>query len=775
MSRPAKITLPTIPTSNWYRGIELLPGQEWRRNKIYQKISGWDVLTPPIPENIEEVVNWNLPVKDQKFRRTVHPVYMEKKNWEYAKGDKESPIWTAQQRAYRDAEKRKIFVTGVWILIKGIPMWIHGYHYFGLNYWHVDAETEDGYKEFRQRDVERWLVWKIVEDSQTEFGLLYLKHRRDGASIDGWIKMYLTAQTGPGKKCGHTNFTEDDAKEAFQTMGIKPMLKVPLWLQPKHNAKPNSLTVDFTSYTRGTQNKQKISENVAESLNSLMMYKATKEDPFDGKKMGLVFPDELAKLPKLNLSDFLSTQMQALSQGYGTVKVGNMYCPSTTGGDEKASEQYREVFKMSLPEAYSEEMGRTSSGLRAYFDRASHGLEGYIDEYGFSIEYDPTPEQLEFMRKRYPGRKRYVGARQHIVDTLAMHLKAGNFKKYYEDKRLFPLTIHDPFSLQSDAQQFNSLKLENLKFYIMANNFLHKNLVRTGDFFWYDDHTRQRVEWRDNPRGKFEVSLIFSDPAKHNRVRFDGELAFPMNDQWGCISLDPYAKGQIQNKSTGSKGAAHGIVFFSAQAEEEKYLPGGYDNPNYYPSPGLYLKYKARPIAMDEFYEDILMACHFYSVKLAFEANIYAIHEYFIKRGYQGFLYKTYEFKDKVLEKISDADYQQYGYRVAQQDDQLISDISLLARFIEGQDIVYCGWDYDIVSASGMKRIPFLETIEDLLRFENDKKVRTKCDLTMSLIPGFKINSLRMKKSFYGNGDRGRVSNESVSAIFSRLQDVLVS
>ena len=760
--------------AKWYDKILLLEGQELRGNRIFEKIAGWETYTPKIPEDIREVENWDKPIKKQKFTRTVHPVYMDPRNWEYAKEDRkrEFPIWTKQQRAYTQAEKDKIFITGVWVLIKGYLFWIHGFHYFALNYWHIEAETEDGYKEFRHRDAQRWLVWKDIEESDDEFGMVYPKHRRDGASIDGWIMMYLYAQMKPGAKCGHTNKNEDDAEDAFKTMGIDPMLKVPRWLQPQHNAKPSSTEVVFTSYTTGTRNKHQITESATTSLNSRMYYRATKVDPWEGKKMAFIFADETGILGSLNLSAFVSKQVECLAQGSGTIKVGNIYMPSTSGTDEKASEQFRELLKMCMPETWDSVQRRTPLGLRTYFDRASHGLEGYIDEYGFSIEYDPTPDQLVFLKKKYPNRQRWIGARQHLIEQLQSFAKHGFWDKYYETKAKFPLTIDDPFTKVSDAQQFNTQKLMDLQFYIRANNFLHKNLVQRGDLFWVDGHTRRVVGWAKNPRGKFEISRFFGTPDQHNRVRFEGEKAYPMNAEMGCISLDPYQKGVTVVKKTGSKGAAHGILFFDVGTQESQYLPGGAINEDYYPTPALFLKYKARPTSMDEFYEDILMACHFFSMRLAFEANVYAIHEYFIKRGYEKFVYKTYEFKDGVVDKITDSDYATYGYRVPSQEDKLFADIQVVSRFIEGTDIVYQGWDYDITK--DMRRIPFEETLEDLLKFENDQKVRTQCDLTMSLIPGFKINALRMKKAYYKTASRKIESEASFAKQLSDMRDSLV-
>jgi hypothetical protein len=444
--------------------------------------------------------------------------------------------------------------------------------------------------------------------------------------------------------------------------------------------------------------------------------------------------------------------------------------PSTSGGNEKASEQFRELLKQGMPDQWSEELQTTTSKMITYFDRASHGLETFIDEYGFSIEFDPTPEQLTFLKKKYPKKHRYVGARQYIIDQLKFYASKDNWKKYYESKSLYPLTIDDPFTKASDDQQFNTEKLMDLQFLMRANNTLHKNLVQTGDLMWFDENTKRIVKFVPNPRGRFEISKFFREPTMANRVRFDGDKAFPMNAEVGCISLDPYLKGIVQNKKGGSKGAAHGIQFFNLEDHETQYLPGGGKNPDYYPSPSLYLKYKARPTDMEDFYEDILMACHYFSVRLAFEANVYDIHEYFIRRGYAAFVYKTWEFRDPKSEKISDADRVQYGYRF----DGNISDIRLIARFVEGTDILHQGWDYDI--RTDLRIIPFEDTVADLLKFENVPEVRTKCDLVMSLIPGLKINMLRMKKMYqrHGRGQRENVSEKSLAQIFSEVGDLLI-
>jgi hypothetical protein len=53
-----------------------------------------------------------------------------------------------------------------------------------------------------------------------------------------------------------------------------------------------------------------------------------------------------------------------------------------------------------------------------------------------------------------------------------------------------------------------------------------------------------------------------------------------------------------------------------------------------------------------------------------------------------------------------------------------------------------------------MERIPFEETVDDLLIFDIDPKQRTKADLTMSLLPGFQVAYLKMKQEYYGKKTR---------------------
>jgi hypothetical protein len=732
--------------SKWYETISLPEGVSIKKGRMWKNISEFDCYTPLLPEDIEEVENWNLPKKEQWFRKTIIPSYMDK--IDYVKGLDEIAL-TSQQLAFVMQEKQKIFVTGVWVMIYGVPYWIHGYLYFILNYWNIGAETEDGKKEYREWDMWKWIFKWNVDISQTEFGVIELKHRRAGATVDGWAELFLEAQTDQNLLCGHTNFTEHDAEKSFKQIGVNAFLKVPIWLQPKHNAKPDGKEVLFSSYTRGTKDKRKIIESATTSLNSHIFYTSTTMKSFDGKKMRRIMADEFLKLP-IDLFEWLSVHRQCLSQGAGRVKVGNIFIPSTSGGDEKTTNIAKKLVTLSRQHTWSEMRQSTSTGLRTFFTPCTYRLEGFIGRYGEPIIYDPTPDQLVFLKEKYPGLSRYIGAHQHIVEQLEHAASSENWAEYYKLKKLFPLSINDPFLIQSEVQMFHVEKLTAAQMNIKSNNLLHENLCQKGDFMWHDHFTKRIVKWVPNKNGKFECSFFFSSPDEANRVRFDAGTAIPLNHHLGCISLDPYKKGIVVDMKRASKGAAHGIFFFNIDNEESKYVAGGKTRSDYYPTPSLFLKYKARPKIMDEFYEDILMACHFFSMRLAIEGNVADIADYFRKRGYEKFLYKAYEFKDPHTDTISDSDFGRYGLVVGAENIEHL--INNLARFINGEDILYQGWDFNI--ANQMERIPFEETVDDLLVFDVDPKQRTKADLTMSLLPGFQIAYLKMKQEYYGKKTR---------------------
>ena len=109
---------------------------------------------------------------------------------------------------------------------------------------------------------------------------------------------------------------------------------------------------------------------------------------------------------------------------------------------------------------------------------------------------------------------------------------------------------------------------------------------------------------------------------------------YPGNEHMGAFGCDPYdISGTVDKR--GSNGSLHGLTKFSM------------DN---HPANHFFLEYIARPPTAEIFFEDVLMACIFYSMPILAENNKPRLLYYFKRRGYRGYSINR---PDKIYNKLS--------------------------------------------------------------------------------------------------------------------------
>jgi hypothetical protein len=723
----------TIKNKPWYHKAKLLPGQTIRDGRIWETIDGWECSTPPIPLDIRLIDGWDLKDEDQYFQKVQQPDFMRR----VTVGPDGKFLWSAQQEKFILREKTRVFIKGYWTFINGVPTWIHGFHYHVLNYWKIGADTDDGKKEYRDRDRRRWMRWRMVELSDTIFGMIYGKHRRDGATIDGYNMMQLYPQTDFERNSGHLHKEGDSAKKGFVNMLVRPFLKQPKWLIPENDARAGCSI--FRLIDPDSKKKTKVKNAVLElddeefdDAGGTLDFRGTVFNAYDGDKLIFAFLDETGKWKDTNVQETVNVTISCLSQGAGIVKVGNLYMPTTVEEMGKGGAKFLELWKDSSRASYSESTRTTVSGLCTLFIPAYDGLEGFVGPYGESIIDEPTPQQIAFLKKRYPKRKEFIGARQHIERRLDHLAQQGDWKKYYQFVRKHPCKEEDMFVTANQDTYFNKRIIEQTKLQIRANSHFADDLYQTGDLKWKDHRTKTEVVFVPNDvNGKFRFSGFPPDEIR-NKYKSNGVNRSPLDHKKvpGVISLDPFAKATTKTAKTGSKGAALGFWAFDEQNELTRYLPGGGRRKGYKSTPSAFVGYVARPQSMTEFHEDILMLCHYTGLRLAFENNVYQIAEYFIKRGYADYLVASWEFIDDAIERISKQDVDSYG--IYMNEDNKQRGMEALDRFINGNGFYLKGYHYDLIKE--WRRYPYADFLEDHDNF--NPLDSEKNDRTMATFPG---------------------------------------
>ncbi len=173
--------------------------------------------------------------------------------------------------------------------------------------------------------------------------------------------------------------------------------------------------------------------------------------------------------------------------------------------------------------------------------------------------------------------------------------------------------------------------------------------------------------------------------------------ALRMTDQPPKVSYD--ISGTVDGK--GSKGALHGLTKFTMDGP-----------PNLF-----FLEYVARPQTADMFFEDVLMALHFYGMPMLAENNKPRLLYYLKRRGYRNYSMNR---PDKTMYKLSVAE-KEIGGIPNSSEDVKQAHAAAIESYIEN----FVGYNNEQYGTMYFQR-----TLEDWAAFDINN--RTKYDASIS-------------------------------------------
>jgi len=268
--------------------------------------------------------------------------------------------------------------------------------------------------------------------------------------------------------------------------------------------------------------------------------------------------------------------------------------------------------------------GQTSSGLYSLFIPMEWNYEGFMDTFGLPVFTTPKNKTIGI-----DGIPITVGVIEHWDNEVdGLKSDQDSLNEYY---RQFPRTEKHAFRDETKQSLFNLTKIyEQIDYNEEINNI---NSITQGSFHWVDGIKDTSVIFIPNKNGRFNISWV---PPKNlqNNVIIKNGIKYPSNQHIGAFGCDSYdISGTVDGK--GSNGALHGLTKFSMEDAP----------PNHF-----FLEYIARPQTADIFFEEVLMALHFYGMPVLAENNKPRLLYYLKRRGYRGFSMNR---PDKVWNKLS--------------------------------------------------------------------------------------------------------------------------
>ena len=494
---------------------------------------------------------------------------------------------------------------GFWFYNNGEPTYITGRHYMMLQWTRMDI----GYPNFLEFQRDIFLHLAACEADPRCIGQLYTKCRRSGYTNICSAVLVDEATQVKDKLLGIQSKTGKDAQEnIFMKKVVYIFRGYPFFFKPIQDGTTNPrMELAFREPSKRITKNNKTSQK-GEALNTVINWKNTTNNAYDGEKLHLMYLDEAGKWEKpTDIRDAWRIQRTCLIVGRKI--VGKAMVGSTVNPMDKGGKEYKELWRDSDPNERNAN-GRTRTGLYRLFMPSYESLEGFFDKYGHPVVDDP-PKAIEGL----DGEDIIFGAKTYLKNERES-LKSDP-SELNEVTRQFPFTTDEAFRDSIDGSLFNIGKIYEQ---IQYNDDLFPNPVVRGNFVWKDGVQDTKVVFKPDPKGRFRVAWMPPEELRNLKKEERGKRIAP-NAELGVGGVDSYDLDATVD-GRGSKGALHLYNKFHME----------------HPANMFVVEYASRPPLAKIFYEDVLMAAVFYGYPILIENNKYGIARYFETRGYDGYL-----------------------------------------------------------------------------------------------------------------------------------------
>jgi hypothetical protein len=640
-----------------------------------------------LPEQPENVFSISKKTEEQKWVKAEYPKTLSKIksvfDWQrYPNSFKEE--WYD----YIDEEfKRR--EQGYWFYNKGLATYITGSHYMFLQWSKIDV----GAANYRESNRLFYIFWEACKADQRCYGICYLKNRRSGFSFMASSDTVNQATISSDSRFGILSKSGADAKKMFTDKVVPISINYPFFFRPIQDGMDRPKTELAYRVPASKLTRRKLDEGIAseeiEGLDTTIDWKNTGDNSYDGEKLKLLVHDESGKWERpdniLNNWRVTKTTMRL-----GSKIVGKCMMGSTSNAIEKGGGNFKKLYYAS-DVTQRNRNGQTSSGLYSLFIPMEWNYEGFIDAYGVPV-FDKPKDAV-----RDPhGDLITTGVIEHWENEVdGLKNDQDGLNEYY---RQFPRTEKHAFRDEAKLSLFNLTRIYEQIDY--NEDMRNKTLVTQGNFQWAGGVKDTTVNFIPENNGRFLVSWIPSAKLQ-NRVIIKNGVKHPGNEHIGAFGCDSYdISGTVDNK--GSKGSLHGLTKFSMEEA---------------PFNMFFLEYISRPPTAEIFFEDVLMALHFYGMPILAENNKPRLLYYLKRRGYRNFSINR---PDKTFNKLSVAEREIGGIPNSSEDIKQ-AHAAAIESYIE---------DHVGLKETEYGQMYFQRTLEDWAKFNINN--RTKFDATIS-------------------------------------------
>lgn len=645
-------------------------------NCITEHIYGIDYNTPDIPA-YNKITGCTLVTRNQKFRRTEVPQSFEELEYD----DDGEPVYTPDQEEFINNEVRRID-DGYWFFSNGVITYITGLHYFYLNYWVLEDGTRPDYRDSDRR----WFCFQAYCESKPYImGIVRVKTRRIGATSQACCYLVWVAIRQRRAFCGLTSKTGKDAEDAFNDMVMNGIRNLPVFIKPWVDDEETTTEVKFIRKRSAKEKKTKTKGQTAyqyRGLESKINHKKTTLNSYDSGRKSAILVDEGGKDEERSIHVYIPILKKTMMQGIE--RVGFMLMPTTVNPAKRGGDNFKKVWDAS--DHFTNKV--PSSNLYRYYAPADDGYNGFIDEYGMSMNGELTVKQkaviIEKVGEDWPG------------NTCADYIrhkrtKVKDDEELQEEVRMESLSINEAFNFGGIDKFLNQQNILAQKEYLRLNPPVFRYIT------FQRNMITGIVEPYDDPKGQWKILMLPRPLEVNAKVEGDNGYFKPANTTTYTMSVDPMRNSG--EAKYGSKGAAWIIKKPDATDPLNSNLPIA-----------MYLE---RPRWKKLFYAQLFMAAEYYGCKINFESDIKDAEDYAYELGLMSYLRKRPKSTISPDRKFDEKFKKQYG-TPSNDPFSFSKQLELLKVYFDS----YCHLIY------------FVELLDDAEKF--DPEDRTKRDLTVA-------------------------------------------
>jgi len=642
------------------------------------------ILSLPKPPPEKYIEGYGLPMEDQRFSRIPIPrrlvdleseaISETKKELSTNKNNVitllkiQKTFWRLLKERSKEYKVEINFIRkcwfhrlhGFWFFNRGVPTYITGWHFYYLNFYVMSTDNGENRPEYRDRDMREFIFAKYCHETTETFakldkdgfaikepdgtykmtdlgrrvcfGKMQPKNRRSGNTNKGLSNgLEIVTRTIKTDGMGTQSYSCKNAKSHFDDKLMPAFEGLPMWLKPNTTS---GRTSDELVFNVGKN------DYTEPSLQTKSVYATTASEKFfDGLKMVYLLTDEAGKTEETNVAKRHDVNKNSCSLGNGRIIFSYMDYPSTVSETAEGAHAYRGLSNTSNFYQRIKSTGQTKSGLFRLFMRASDGLEGFIDSYGHSVEYEIKDYQKKegFTQTAHDYLQGKFDALIHSGDSDSMRL-------YREEKKLFPLKYEHCWLGESGDLGFNMEKIDN-----RLAELRRDDETITGRLEWTNGFFSEVEFVPDSENGAFEL-LQRPDPSVSNKKdkglhfsTFEGkdvEMYEPLVKGKYVLGADPFRFGNKQDERIGkefnknSRLSDGGIAVFRIF---DKSIDGGRPQEEWI-THQFVLSYRHRARNTDEYNDDVLKAAVYFGALVFPETNVPSTYEYFIRKNAGGYL-----------------------------------------------------------------------------------------------------------------------------------------